>query len=169
MKKIILDVQNLEVSIENKTIIKNFDLTIGENEIHVLMGPNGCGKRVIFSCISNRIALFASQLSVPSPPQLIIRSSGSIVSLSSDSDGCTKLRIGRSYFMSGSYIFFCIRSEESSFCILVALELDTITNLLAFIISGIIQDFLTKVNIHYIRINFLFAIFLAVLSLFFSI
>lgn len=44
MKKTILDVQNLEVSIENKTIIKNFDLTIGENEIHVLMGPNGCGK-----------------------------------------------------------------------------------------------------------------------------
>jgi Fe-S cluster assembly ATP-binding protein len=44
MKNTILDIQNLEVFIDNKKIIKNLNLTIKENEIHVIMGPNGCGK-----------------------------------------------------------------------------------------------------------------------------
>ena len=44
MTKKILEVKHLKASIENKEIIKDFNLTIFENEIHVIMGPNGSGK-----------------------------------------------------------------------------------------------------------------------------
>jgi Fe-S cluster assembly ATP-binding protein len=44
MKNIILKVENLEASIDNKSIIKKFNLEVKENEIHVIMGPNGSGK-----------------------------------------------------------------------------------------------------------------------------
>ena len=47
MKKIVLDIQNLEASIDNKKIIKNLNLKVKENEIHVIMGPNGCGKSTL--------------------------------------------------------------------------------------------------------------------------
>lgn len=40
----ILEVENLNASINGKIIIKDFDLTVKENEIHVVMGPNGSGK-----------------------------------------------------------------------------------------------------------------------------
>lgn len=43
-KKILLEVENLSASINEKQILKNFALTISENELHVIMGPNGCGK-----------------------------------------------------------------------------------------------------------------------------
>lgn len=43
----ILNIQNLNASINNKQIIKNFSLNIDENEIHVIMGPNGCGKSTL--------------------------------------------------------------------------------------------------------------------------
>jgi Fe-S cluster assembly ATP-binding protein len=54
MSSNLLEVKNIEVNIEKKyglysqdqkkTILNNFDLTIKKGEIHVLMGPNGCGK-----------------------------------------------------------------------------------------------------------------------------
>lgn len=44
MKNIILKVNNLQASIDNKSIIKKFNLEVKENEIHVIMGPNGSGK-----------------------------------------------------------------------------------------------------------------------------
>jgi Fe-S cluster assembly ATP-binding protein len=44
MNQTLLEIKNLEASIENKQIIKNFNLTINKNEIHVIMGPNGSGK-----------------------------------------------------------------------------------------------------------------------------
>lgn len=40
----ILKIQNLEASIKNKLILKDFNLEIKLNEIHVIMGPNGSGK-----------------------------------------------------------------------------------------------------------------------------
>jgi Fe-S cluster assembly ATP-binding protein len=43
----ILNIQNLNASINSKQIIKNFSLNIDENEIHVIMGPNGCGKSTL--------------------------------------------------------------------------------------------------------------------------
>lgn len=44
MTKTILKISNLEASIEKKKILHNFNLEIKENETHVIMGPNGCGK-----------------------------------------------------------------------------------------------------------------------------
>jgi Fe-S cluster assembly ATP-binding protein len=52
MKNVILDIQNLEASIETKKILKNFNLTINENEIHVIMGPNGSGKSTLSKIIA---------------------------------------------------------------------------------------------------------------------
>jgi len=52
MKNIILDIQNLEASIENKKILKDLTLKINENEIHVIMGPNGSGKSTLSKIIA---------------------------------------------------------------------------------------------------------------------
>ena len=45
MKK--LEVRNLHVSVGEKEILKGVDLTVGENEVHALMGPNGNGKSTL--------------------------------------------------------------------------------------------------------------------------
>ncbi len=42
-----LSIKNLTVSVENKTILKKFNLEINANEIHTLMGVNGSGKSTI--------------------------------------------------------------------------------------------------------------------------
>jgi Fe-S cluster assembly ATP-binding protein len=44
MNNILLNVDKLTAKIENTEILKKFSLEIRENEIHVIMGPNGCGK-----------------------------------------------------------------------------------------------------------------------------
>lgn len=44
MKKEILSIKNLQASIEKKQILKGVNLTIFENEVHILMGANGSGK-----------------------------------------------------------------------------------------------------------------------------
>lgn len=44
---ILLDVQNILVSVDEKTVLKNLNLKIGEGETHVLMGPNGAGKSTL--------------------------------------------------------------------------------------------------------------------------
>ena len=46
-----LKIENLTVSIENKTILKDFNLEINPGEIHVLMGPNGIGKSTLTKVI----------------------------------------------------------------------------------------------------------------------
>ncbi len=46
-----LEIKNLHVSVEGKEILKGIDLTIRENEIHALMGPNGNGKSTLLSAI----------------------------------------------------------------------------------------------------------------------
>ena len=46
-----LEIKNLEVEIENKTIIKDFNLTINKGEISIIMGPNGVGKSSLLKTI----------------------------------------------------------------------------------------------------------------------
>jgi Fe-S cluster assembly ATP-binding protein len=43
----LLKIQNLEASIGTKKIIKNFNLEIFSNQIHLIMGPNGSGKSTL--------------------------------------------------------------------------------------------------------------------------
>lgn len=43
----LLDVQNLSVSVDEKSVLKNINLQINEGETHVLMGPNGAGKSTL--------------------------------------------------------------------------------------------------------------------------
>ena len=43
----LLNIKNLKVNVEEKEILKGVDLTINENETHVLMGPNGTGKSTL--------------------------------------------------------------------------------------------------------------------------
>ena len=49
MKELII--KNLHVSIEGKEILKGVDLTVRENEVHALMGPNGNGKSTLLAAV----------------------------------------------------------------------------------------------------------------------
>lgn len=49
MKSLI--VKDLHVSVEGKEILKGLNLTVNENEIHALMGPNGNGKSTLLAAI----------------------------------------------------------------------------------------------------------------------
>lgn len=42
-----LKIKDLDVTIDNKSIINNFNLNINDGEIHTIMGPNGVGKSSI--------------------------------------------------------------------------------------------------------------------------
>ena len=46
-----LKIKNLHVSIEDKEILKGFDLTVNTGEIHAIMGPNGTGKSTLAAAI----------------------------------------------------------------------------------------------------------------------
>ncbi|HDI6920330.1 TPA: Fe-S cluster assembly ATPase SufC [Staphylococcus aureus] len=46
-----LEIKDLHVSIEDKEILKDVNLTINTDEIHAIMGPNGTGKSTLSSAI----------------------------------------------------------------------------------------------------------------------
>ena len=46
-----LKIKDLTVSVENKEILKNFNLEIKSGEIHTIMGPNGTGKSTLSKVI----------------------------------------------------------------------------------------------------------------------
>ncbi len=47
MKKPLLEIEDLCARVGSKEIIKNFNLTINEGEVHAVMGPNGAGKSTL--------------------------------------------------------------------------------------------------------------------------
>ena len=47
-----LQLQNLNVSIDGKPILKDFSLNIPQGEVHALMGPNGTGKSTLAKVLS---------------------------------------------------------------------------------------------------------------------
>ena len=42
-----IEIKNLEVSIQNKEVLKDLNLLINSGEIHAIMGPNGVGKSTL--------------------------------------------------------------------------------------------------------------------------
>jgi len=51
MKKPLLEIQDLAVSVDDKLILNGIDLSIQKGELHVLMGPNGTGKSTLVSAV----------------------------------------------------------------------------------------------------------------------
>jgi Fe-S cluster assembly ATP-binding protein len=53
-KRKMLSIKNLNVAIQGKQILKDFNLEIGNGEVHAIMGPNGTGKSTLASALSGR-------------------------------------------------------------------------------------------------------------------
>jgi len=49
-----LTIKNLKVSIQGKTILKDFNLEVKTGEVHAIMGPNGTGKSTLAAVIAGR-------------------------------------------------------------------------------------------------------------------
>ncbi len=49
---IFLNINNLNVSIEGKKILDDFNLTVNQGEVHAIMGPNGCGKSTLANVLA---------------------------------------------------------------------------------------------------------------------
>lgn len=47
-----LEIKNLNVSIEGKSILKDFCLTLPKGEVHAIMGPNGTGKSTLAKALA---------------------------------------------------------------------------------------------------------------------
>lgn len=42
-----LKIENLSVKVDNKVLLKGFNLEVKKGEVHVIMGPNGAGKSTL--------------------------------------------------------------------------------------------------------------------------
>ena len=51
-----LEIKNLQVSINNKLILKGLNLSIKPGELHAVMGPNGSGKSTLANVLSGKTA-----------------------------------------------------------------------------------------------------------------
>ena len=50
----LLEIRNLEVSIEDTQILKGIDLSVNLGEVHAIMGPNGSGKSTLANVLAGR-------------------------------------------------------------------------------------------------------------------
>jgi len=50
----VLNIKNLEASIDNKQILKDLNLVIKPGEVHAIMGPNGSGKSTLANVLSGK-------------------------------------------------------------------------------------------------------------------
>ena len=53
MSKELLEIKDLYVNAGEKEILKGLNLNIKKGEVHVIMGPNGCGKSTLANVILN--------------------------------------------------------------------------------------------------------------------
>ena len=51
-----LKITNLSASIDNKKILKGFNLKIKPGEVHAIMGPNGSGKSTLANVLTGKMA-----------------------------------------------------------------------------------------------------------------
>ena len=68
-------IENLHVKVEDKEILKGIDLTINENEIHALMGPNGNGKSTLLAAIMGNPKFVITQGSITFDGKDVLRMS----------------------------------------------------------------------------------------------
>ena len=54
MKTPLLEIEELYARVGDREIIKNFNLTINEGEVHAIMGPNGAGKSTLSYVLSGK-------------------------------------------------------------------------------------------------------------------
>lgn len=56
----LLEIKNLQVSINDTEILKNLNLTVKKGEIHAIMGPNGSGKSTFSKVLAGHPSYFVS-------------------------------------------------------------------------------------------------------------
>ena len=49
-----LEIKNLQASVNKKPILKGLNLTIKPGELHAIMGPNGSGKSTLANVLSGK-------------------------------------------------------------------------------------------------------------------